>query len=239
MSEQSAPFIRRIAQTETGDCLFCVAAVQVILQGRSALFPKQTFMEKLCRLAVHFINTLSLLGKGIVKAVCGHRHSDSVAKEAHGLGKIKVFGASYEAYNLAAGSAAEAVKAAVFRINGKRGGFFVMKRAKPDKVFSAPLELNIAGHNVLNVAPLPQLKKEFIAYPHKTTPSSDSLLPDSFFPSRRNEIPLKGFYRVAVGHSGYVIADRALRSLAPRNGNIFVRKLVRMLAEKGEKLLYH
>ena len=172
MSDKSAPFVRRIAQSETGDGLFCVAAVQVILQGRPALFPKQTFTEKPCRLAVHFINALSLLRKGIVKAVGGHRHSDAVAKEAHGLGKIKVFGASYEAYNLAAGSAAEAVKAAVFRIQSKRGSFFVMERAKPDKVLPAPFKLNIAGHNVLNIAPLPQLKKEFIAYPHKTTPNS-------------------------------------------------------------------
>ena len=129
-------------------------------------------MKKLRRRAVRRQNGGALFGEGIVIAVLRQSHSRSVSKLLDRLHIVEIFHSAHECYHIAADSAAEAIEAPVFGINGKRRGLFVVERAESDKVLAPSAQVDIGRNDALYIRICAQLFEKTVAESHPFSPLS-------------------------------------------------------------------
>ena len=167
-----APIVRGKAQAEVADSLHSQPAVKEIVESMSASVGKELRVKKLRRRAVRRQNGGALFGEGIVIAVLRQSHSRSVRKLLDRLHIVEIFHSAHESYHIAADSAAEAIEAPVFGINGKRRGLFVVERAESDKVLAPSAQVDIGRNNALYIRICAQLFEKTVAESHPFSPLS-------------------------------------------------------------------
>ena len=116
---KSAPVVRRIAQTEMAYCFNRQPTAEEIVESLTSPLAHKLSMKELCRCTVCLQHRGALLCHAVIKTVLRQSHTGSVRKHFDRFEIIKILYTSDKGYNIAADTAAEAVKAVVFRINGE------------------------------------------------------------------------------------------------------------------------
>ena len=108
--------------------------------------------------------------KAVVGLVKRHRHSRPRGQIFDRVYVIEIFDKTDKSDDIPACPAAEAVKGAVFGVEGKGRGFFVVKRAKSLGISAALFYVDIGRHNIFNRISFFELEKKILVKSHLLSP---------------------------------------------------------------------